>query len=121
MIKSPGVTKHATISLNESCGYDDSNTQRYARCVDDTIPPPDIIMQKQEKTKTIANMLHSVGLTPRQLQCMEGVYVHGQSKSQVSRSLGISRERVGQCVTIGIRKIKIALNIDDKAVKKVLR
>jgi DNA-directed RNA polymerase specialized sigma24 family protein len=122
MLKSPGLTKHTTISLNESCSYDDNKPQRYAICVDDTIPPPDIIIQKQEKTKTIYNMLHSdgVGLTLRQLQCIEGVYIHGQSKAQVARTLGVSRKRVGQCVVRGIQKIKMALNTDDKAIQEIL-
>ncbi len=104
------VASKSLVSLNaDNCPTSDTQ-QLYTMIADDNAPAPDDILMDQEKTDGLANVIEGAGLTDRQRHCLEVVYVQGQKPAEVARDLGISRQAVDQCLTKGIRKIKVAID-----------
>ncbi len=110
MLQSPSITKHATLSLNESYNsygynYDNDGLQRYEMCADVQTQPPGAMLH-------FFDILHNAKLTKKQSYCVEAICTQGQKASQIARDLGISRQAVNQCVAGGLRKLRIVLNKD---------
>ena len=66
------------------------------------------------KNKDIDQTLHYVlhGLTKRESQIIENIYVYGLSYAETAKKLGISRSRVGHINNDIIRKLRSAKNVD---------
>jgi RNA polymerase sigma factor (sigma-70 family) len=99
----------SVVSLNRSRGPD-SRRQLYEMTTDERAAAPEDDMVALEQSDTIASLLENAGLTERQKHCIEVVYVQGKKPSDVARDLGITRQAVDQCLTKGIKKIRVAID-----------
>jgi len=97
------------MSLNAPMGAEE-DSQLYEIIADVKSKSADEILEAQE----LRNLIHNIDLTERQLQCINSVYVCGQMASDVARDLNVSRQRVDQCLTAGIKKIRTAIENEEK-------